>query len=89
MAVAGFVCLQLVLGGLRLLSVICSFSNCGEIHCFKFKRSRQLREVFVVSSNNDAKVPLKQETKFLGNSKYKVSLKKNLRWVREVLSYEN
>ena len=35
-------------------------------------------EDFVVSSNNDAKVLLKQRTKFFGNSKYKVSLKKTL-----------
>ena len=34
--------------------------------------------VFVVSSSNDAKVLLKQMTKFLGDSKYKVSLKKTL-----------
>ena len=34
--------------------------------------------VFVVSSNKDAKVLLKQMTKFLGNSKYNVSLKKTL-----------
>ena len=37
----------------------CSFSSYGEIHCFKFKRSRQLWELFVVSSNNDAKVLFK------------------------------
>ena len=44
--------------------------------------------MFVVSSKNDAKVPLKQMTKFSGNSKYKVSLKKTLGgW--EVFSYEN
>ena len=54
------------------------FSSYGETRCFKFKRSRQLWDVFVVSSNNDAKVPLKQMSKFLGNSKYKVSLKKTL-----------
>ena len=33
---------------------------------------------FLVSSNNDAKILLKQMTKFLGNSKYKDSLKKTL-----------
>ena len=77
-AVDGFGCLQMVLGGFRWFSEIFSFSSYGEIRCFKFKRSRQLWEVFVVSSNNDAKVPLKQMTKFLGNSKYKVSLKKDL-----------
>ena len=35
-------------------------------------------KIFVVSSNNVAKVPLKQMTKFFSNSKYKVSLKKSL-----------
>ena len=78
MNVDDFGCLQVVLGGFRWLSEIYSFVSYGEIRCFKFKRSRQLWEVFVVSSNNDAKVPLKQMTKFLGNSKYKVSLKKTL-----------
>ena len=67
-----------VLGGFKWFSEIGSFSSSGEISCFKFKRSRQIWKVFVVSSNNDAKVPLKQMTKFLGNSKYKVSLKKTL-----------
>ena len=33
---------------------------------------------FIVSSNNDAKIPLKQMIKLLGNSTYKVSLKKTL-----------
>ena len=74
----GFVCLQIVLGGFRWFSDICSFSSYGEIPCFKFKRSRQLWEDFVVSSNNAAKVPFKQITKFFGNSKDKVSLKKTL-----------
>ena len=78
MAADGFWCLQMVFGGFRWFSKICSFSSYGETRCFKFKRSRQLRDVFVVSSNNDAKVPLKQMSKFLGNSKYKVSLKKTL-----------
>ena len=50
----------------------------GEIRCSKFKRCRQLWKVFVVSSKNDAKVPLKQMTKFLGDSKYNVLLKKTL-----------
>ena len=59
MAVDGFGCLQMVLGGFTWLSEICSFSSYGEIHCFKFKRSRQLWELFVVSSNNDAKVLFK------------------------------
>ena len=64
------------LGVFRWLSVICSFINYVEIRCFKSKRSRQLWGIFVVSSNNGAKVSLKQMTKFLGNSTYKVSLKK-------------
>ena len=68
----------MVLGEFRWFSEICIFSSYGEIHCFKFKRSRQLCKVFVVSSNNDAKVPLKQMTKFLGNSKYNVLLEKTL-----------
>ena len=78
MAVDGFGCLQMALGGLRWRSEICSFSSYGEIRCFRSKRSRQLWEDLVVSSNNDNKVPFKQMTKFLGNSKYKVSLKKTL-----------
>ena len=79
MNVDGFGCLQMVLGEFRWFSEICYFSSYDEIRCFILKRSRQLWEVFVVSSNNDAKVPLKQMTKFWGNSKYKVSLKKT--WV--------
>ena len=78
MVVDGFGCLQMVLSGFRWFSEISSFSSYCKIRCFTFKRSRQLWEVFLVSSNNDAKVPLKQMTKFLGNSKYKVSLKKIL-----------
>ena len=78
MAVDGFGCLQIVLNGFRWFSEICSFSSYGKIPCFKFKRSRQLWEDFVVSSNNAAKVPFKQITKFFGNSKDKVSLKKTL-----------
>ena len=77
-AVDGFGCLQMVLGGFRWFSEICSSSSYGEIRCFKFKKSRQLWEVFVVSSNNDTKVPLKQMTTIFGNSEYKVSLKKTL-----------
>ena len=69
MVVDAFGSLQMVLGG---------FSSYDEIGCFKFKRSRQMMDVFVVCSNNDAKVSLKQVTKFLGNSKYKASLKKAL-----------
>ena len=68
MVVKSFGCLDMILGGFRWFSVICSFSSYGEIRCFKFKRSRQLWGVFVVSSNDDAIVPLKQMTKFLGNS---------------------
>ena len=71
-------CLQMVFRGFRWFSEICNFSSYGEIRCFKFKTSRQLWEVFVAPSNNDAKVPLKQMSKFLGNSKFKVSLKKSL-----------
>ena len=81
MVLDGFECFWVLadhFGWIRWFSEICSFSSYGEIRCFKFKRSRQLWEVFVVSRNNDAKVPLKQMTKFLGNSKYKVSLKKTL-----------
>ena len=59
-------------------SVICSFSSHCEIRCFKFKRSRQLSGLFVVSSNNGAKITPKQMIKFLVNSTYKVSLKKTL-----------
>ena len=76
MIVDGFGCLQIVLGGFRWFSVICSFSSYGEIRSSKFKRSRQFWGVFVV--NNDAKVPLMQMTMFLGNSTHKVSLKKDL-----------
>ena len=61
-AVDGFGCLQIVLCGFRWFLEIFSFSSYGEIPCFKFKRSRQLWEDFIVSSNNDAKVPLKQMT---------------------------
>ena len=71
-------CLQIVLDNFRWFSVIHSFSSYCEIRWLKFRRTRQLRGVFVVSSNNDAKVPLNQITKFLGNSKYKVSLKRTL-----------
>ena len=78
MTVDDFGCLQVVLGGFRWLSENCSFSNYGKILCFKFNRSRQMWKVFVVSSNNDAKVPLKQMTKFWGNLKYKISLNKGL-----------
>ena len=78
MVADGFGCLQMVLSGFRWFSEIFSFSSYGAIRCFKFKRSRQLREVFVVSSNNNTKVSLKQTTKFLGNLKYKVSLEKTL-----------
>ena len=68
----------MVLDACRSLSVICSFSSHGGIRCFKFKRSRKLWGLFVVSSNNDAKIPLKQMTKFFDNSTYKISLKKTL-----------
>ena len=78
MIVDGFGCLKMVLGGFRWFSVIYSFTSYGEIRCLKFKRSRQLWGVFVISSNNDAKVPLNQMNKFLGNSTHEVSLKKIL-----------
>ena len=68
----------MVLNACRRFSVICRFSSHGEIRCFKFKRGRQLWGLFVVSNNNDAKIPLKQMIKFLDNSTYKVSLKKTL-----------
>ena len=75
MAVHGFGCLQMAFGRFRWFSEIWSLGSYGEIRWFKFKTSRQQRGLFVVSSNNDAKVLLKQMTKFSGNSKYKVSLK--------------
>ena len=78
MNVNGFGCLQMALGDFRWSLMICSFSSYVEIRCLKFKRSRQLWGVFVVSSNNDAKVSLKQMFNFLGNSTYKVSLQKIL-----------
>ena len=88
MVVNDFGCLEMVLGGFRWFSVICSFSSYGEIRCFKLKGIRQLWGVFVVCSNNDAKVPLHQMTKFLGNSTYKVSLKKTLaEYLTNVLIY--
>ena len=62
--VDGFGCLQMVLSGFMWFSLIFSFSSYGEIRCLNFKRSRQF---FVVSSKNDAKLPLKQMIKFLGN----------------------
>ena len=59
-----FGCLLIVLDGFRWFSEICRFSSYGEIRCFKFKKSRQLWEVFVVSNNNDAKVPFKKWPRF-------------------------
>ena len=58
----GFGCLQ---------KVLCdwSFSSHGEIRALNLKE---------VSGSNDAKIPLKQMTKFLDNSSYKVSLKRSL-----------
>ena len=78
MVVDGFGCVQMVLSGFRWFSEIYRFSSYGEIRCSKFKRCRQLWKVFVVSSKTDAKVPLKQMTKFLGNSKYNILLNKTL-----------
>ena len=66
------------LGGFGELSEICRFSSYGDMRGFRFKRSRQLWEVFIVSSNDDTKVPLKQMTKFLSNLKYKVLPKNTL-----------
>ena len=66
MVVDGFGCLQMALDGFRWFSVICSFSSYSEIRCLKFKRSRQLWGVIIVSSNNDAKVPLKQKYQVFG-----------------------
>ena len=80
MIVDGFGPLQMALGGFRWFWVIFNFSSYVEIRCLKFKRSTQLWGVFIVSSNNDARVPLKQMTKFLGSSAYNVSLKKTLGW---------
>ena len=62
----GFGWMWMFLGARRWFSVTCSYSSYGEIGYFKFKRIRQLWGVFVVSSNNDAKVPLKQMVKFFG-----------------------
>ena len=70
----------MALGACRWLWVVSGgfqFSY-GKILCLKIKRSTQLWGVFVGPRNNDAKVPLKQMTKFSGNSPYKVSLKKTL-----------
>ena len=78
MVVDGFRCLQMVLGGFSWFSEVYSFSSYGEIRCSEFRRCRQPWKVFVVSCKNDAKVPLKQMTKFLGNSEYNVLLKKAL-----------
>ena len=36
MAVNGFGCLQIVLGGFEWFSEICGFSSYGEIPCFRF-----------------------------------------------------
>ena len=65
MVVNSLGCLEMVLGGFRWFSVIYSFSSYGEIRCFKFKSSRQLWGVLVVSSNND--------------TTYKPSVKKTMR----------
>ena len=78
MVVDGFGNLQIVLGGFKWFSMTYSFSNYGEIRCFKFKTSKQLWGVFFNIQQQDAKVPLKQMTKFLRNSAYKVSVKKTL-----------
>ena len=43
----------MVLDACRRFSVICSFRSHGGIRCFKFKKSRQLWGLLVVSSNNE------------------------------------
>ena len=67
-----------VLGVCRWFSGTCCFSSDNEIRCLKCKRNRQLWWLFVLFSNNDAKVSLKLTTKIFGNSAHKISLKKNL-----------
>ena len=57
MVVDGFGCLQIVLGGFKWFSMAYSFSNYGEIRCFKFKTSKQLWEVFLISSNKTLRFP--------------------------------
>ena len=76
-----FMVIEDVFGLFKVVSVICSFSSYGEFRCSKSKRIRQLCRAFVVSSNNDAKVPFKQMTKFLGNHHIKSHLKRL--WVGE------
>ena len=55
--VDGFGCLQIVLGGFKQFAMTYSFSHYGEIRCFKFKRSKQLWGVFLISSNNRLTFP--------------------------------
>ena len=59
--------LEMALGGFRWLSAMLSFSNYGENHYFKFKRSRQLWKAFVVSSSNNFVVsPLQTNDQVFG-----------------------
>ena len=51
MALDDFGCLQVVLGGFKWFLMACGFSSYGESRCFKFKRSKQLWRVFLISSN--------------------------------------
>ena len=57
MVVDGFGNLQIVLGGFKWFSMTYSFSNYGEICCFKFKTSKQLWGVFLISSNKTLRFP--------------------------------
>ena len=50
-------CLQIVLGGFKRFSMTYSFSSYGETRCFKFKRSKQLWGVFLMSSNKTLRFP--------------------------------
>ena len=85
MVVDGFGCFQMALSGFRWFSVICSFSSYSETRCVKFKRTRQLWGVFVVPSNNDAKVPLEQMTKFLDNSTY-INIFQHISTIQHIVS---
>ena len=67
-----------VLGVCRWFSGNCWFSSDNEIRCLRCKRKRQLWGLFVLSSNKDTKISLKQTIKIFGNSTHKISLKKNL-----------
>ena len=73
----GFGCLEMVLGdsgGFLRFAVLVDTVESVDLNLKEVDN----RGKFVVSTNNDAKVPLKQMIEFLCNSKYKVSLKKSL-----------